>query len=102
MTALHIGNHIGAGIQLPAAEADQIRELADRIAKGCRGYAAVFAPKEGGYGYCLVSRSEDLSVLGKALTASLSGRGGGKAAFQQGSVAATKADIEAFFEKADK
>lgn len=83
-------------------ESAQIRDLADRIANGCRGYAAVFAPKDGGFGYCMVSRHTDLSVLGKAMTAALSGRGGGKAAFQQGSVAATKAEIEAFFEKAEK
>ena len=78
-------------------ESAQIRDLADRIAKGCRGYAAVFAPKEGGFGYCMVSRCSDLTAIGKALTAALSGRGGGKPAFQQGSVAATKAEIEAFF-----
>lgn len=80
-------------------ESAQIRDLADRIAQVCGGYAAVFAPKEVGFGYCIVSRSSDLSALGKAMTAALSGRGGGKPAFQQGSVAATKAQIEDFFAK---
>ena len=80
-------------------ESAQIRDLADRIANGCREYAAVFAPKDGGFGYCMVSRHTDLSALGKAMTAALFGRGGGKATFQQGSVAATKAEIEAFFAK---
>ena len=86
-------------------ESAQIRDLADRIARVCRGYAAVFAPKEGGFGYCMVSRDTDLTAIGKALNAALSGRGGGKAAFQQGSVAATKAEIEGFFagvKKGDK
>ena len=78
-------------------DSPQIRDLADRIAKVCVGYAAVFAPKEGGFAYCMVSRDTDLTAIGKALTAALSGRGGGKAAFQQGSVAAAKAQIEAFF-----
>ena len=83
-------------------ESAQIRELADRIAQVCQGYAAVFAPKEVGFSYCMVSRHTDLTALGKAMTAALSGRGGGKAAFQQGSVAATKEQIEAFFQKENK
>ena len=79
-------------------ESAQIRTLADKIAQVCRGYAAVFAPKEDGFGYCLVSRQLDLVPLGRELTKALSGRGGGKAGFQQGSVSAAKNQIEAFFE----
>ncbi len=78
-------------------ESAQIRDLADRIAKGCRGYAAVFAPKEGGFGYCMVSREGNLTEFGRELTKALNGRGGGKPAFQQGSVTATKEEIQAFF-----
>ena len=80
-------------------ESAQIRDLADRIAQVCGGYAAVFAPKEGGFGYCMVSRATDLTATGKSLTATLSGRGGGKPAFQQGSVAANRTEIEAFFKE---
>ena len=53
--------------------------------------------EEAGYSFCLVSRGEDLRSLGKAMTAALSGRGGGKPNFQQGRVSATRAAIEDFF-----
>lgn len=81
-------------------EAAEILFLADRIAERCQGYAAVFAPKDSGYGYCMVSRESNLTELGRELTKTLNGRGGGKAAFQQGSVAASRQQIEQFF--ADK
>lgn len=78
-----------------------VRELADKIAGRVSGFAAVFSGEdESGYSYCLASRSADLRELGKALTAALNGRGGGKPEFQQGSVQAAKAEIQAFF--ADK
>jgi alanyl-tRNA synthetase len=76
----------------------QIRELADAIADHCRGFAAVFSGADGsGYGFAMVSRSEDLRPLGKAMTAALNGRGGGKPNFQQGRVTAEKNQIENFF-----
>ncbi|MBQ7000624.1 MAG: alanyl-tRNA editing protein [Oscillospiraceae bacterium] len=75
-----------------------VRDLADAIAEGCGGTAAVFSGSdEGGYAYCLVTRSGDLRQLGKDMTKALNGRGGGKPNFQQGRVQAAKADIEAFF-----
>ena len=74
------------------------RELADRIAQRCTGYAAVFSGNDtNGYSFCIISRDTDLRPLGKALTAALNGRGGGKPECQQGSVKATRAEIEAFF-----
>ena len=75
-----------------------VRELADKIADRVSGVAAVFSGSDGaGYSFALVSRSQDLRSLGKAMTGALSGRGGGKPNFQQGRVAATRAEIEAFF-----
>lgn len=75
-----------------------IRELADAIAKKCGGAACVFSGSdEGGYGFCLVTRSGDLRQLGKDMTKALGGRGGGKPICQQGRVQATRAQIEAFF-----
>ena len=75
-----------------------VRELADLIAGECGGTAAVFSgTDEAGYGFCLVAREGDLRQLGKRLTQTLNGRGGGKPNFQQGSVKAAKAAIEAFF-----
>ena len=76
----------------------QIRELADVIADGCGGFAAVFSGSDGsGYGFAMVIRDGDLRPLGKAMTGALKGRGGGKPIFQQGRVDTTKAEIEAFF-----
>ena len=80
-------------------EPGQVRLLADAIAAECTGYAAVFSETDTGCSYCLASRTEDLRPLGKALTAALNGRGGGKPEFQQGSVRAAKEEIVAFFGK---
>lgn len=75
-----------------------LRELAGAIAEACGGVAAVFSGSdESGYGYCLASRTEDLRPFGKRMTAALSGRGGGKPDFQQGSVKAGKKEITDFF-----
>ena len=77
-----------------------IRELTDCITQQCGGTAAVFSGTDSeGYGYCLANAGEDLHLLGKAMTAALHGRGGGKPGFQQGRVAATEAEIRAFFQK---
>ena len=54
----------------PNLDSTALRELADAIAEGCGGTAAVFSGQDGGgYGFCLVSRQGDLRPLGKALTA---------------------------------
>ena len=93
-------DYAGRGNVLHFAEglaAGQVRELADAIADICGGWAAVFSGVSGSYSFCLAARSGDLRSLGKALTAALAGRGGGKPGFQQGSVSATRAQIEAFF-----
>lgn len=75
-----------------------VRDLADAIADKCGGTAAVFSGREeNGYAFCLVTRSGDLRQLGKEMTKALNGRGGGKPAFQQGRVQASKTQIEAFF-----
>lgn len=75
-----------------------VRELADRIAEVCGGNACVFSGSDGeGYSFCLVTRQGDLRQLGKDMTKALRGRGGGKPAFQQGRVSASREEIEAFF-----
>lgn len=80
-----------------ALEPGQVRILADKIAGVITGYCGVFSPTDSGYSYCLATREGDLRQLGRDMTAALNGRGGGKPNFQQGSVKAEKADIEAFF-----
>lgn len=75
-----------------------VRVLADAIADVCRGIAAVFSgTEEAGYSYCLVTRQGDLRPFGKEMTAVLNGRGGGKPAFQQGRVSASREKIGKFF-----
>ena len=76
------------------------RELADRIAQKCSGTAAVFSgTDESGYTVCLVNHSGSVAELGKEMNQALQGRGGGKPGFFQGSVKASRGDIEAFFGK---
>ena len=75
-----------------------VRELADRIAGKCAGTAAVFCGNDNdGYSVCLVNKAEPVAELGKRMNGQLNGRGGGKAGFFQGSVRASKEQINAFF-----
>ena len=76
-----------------------VRELADQLSRVVSGFAAVFSESANGFHYCLATQSGDLRELGKTLTATLNGRGGGKPNFQQGSINTTKTAIEAFFAK---
>ena len=78
----------------------EVRQLADLIADHCGGMAAVFSGEDAsGYSFAMVARTGDLRPLGKAMTAALSGRGGGKPNFQQGRVDASRQEIETFFAK---
>ena len=74
-----------------------LRELAEAISRVCGGRAAVFSGIDGNYGYCLAQPGGDLRTFGKEMNAALNGRGGGKPEFQQGSLKATRQEIEAFF-----
>ena len=67
---------------------------ADRVPDGICG---VFAAIEGGYRYVCVSRSKPLRAIGKELNAMLCGRGGGSDAMIQGTLSATREQIEVFF-----
>ena len=81
----------------PGLDGAGVRTLAEKLCAVCDGYCAVFSEKEGGYSYCLATRDGDLRQLCKDMNAALGGRGGGKPQFQQGTVNATKEQIEAFF-----
>lgn len=76
---------------------NQIRELADSIAAVCGGWAAVFSGSEGCYSLCLVQKNGDVKAIGTAIHQQLSGRGGGKPGYFQGSVQATRSQIQDFF-----
>ena len=75
-----------------------VRELADRIAQHCTGYAAVLSGDDDkGDNLCIVSKTVNIKDLGTKAVAALNGRGGGKDFAFQGTVKATRSEIEAFF-----
>ena len=78
-------------------DGDSLRKLCDAVTKTCGGRCAVFAGADGAYKYAIGHTDGDLRELTKTLNAALSGRGGGKPNFVQGSVSASRAEIEAFF-----
>ena len=84
----------------PPTRPDGARKLADAAAKASGGLAAVFAGAESSYVYALVQADRaDISPLVKRLNAALSGRGGGRNGFAQGSVQADRTAICDFFRK---
>ncbi|MBR1690892.1 MAG: alanyl-tRNA editing protein [Oscillibacter sp.] len=92
--------HAGRGdvvLFQPPLRPDSVRRLADAVAHRCGGLTAVFSGADGaGYAYALV-RADGGSVDVKAMNGALSGRGGGRGGFAQGSVRADRAAIESFF-----
>ena len=76
---------------------DSLRKLCDAVTNHCGGRCAVFAGADGAYKYAIGHIGGDLRELTKKMNAELSGRGGGKPNFVQGSVAAARGAIEAFF-----
>ena len=82
----------------PPLRPDAVRRLADAVARECGGLAAVFAGKDGRYNYALVrADGADIAPLVKNMNASLSGRGGGRGGFAQGSVQTDADAIRGFF-----
>ena len=76
---------------------DGLRRLADAIQSTCGGRAAVFSPTADGFQYAIGQENGDLRAFTKAMNTALNGRGGGKPFFVQGSVKATRKEIEQFF-----
>ena len=77
---------------------DGLRRLCDAILQTCGGRCVCLSgDEESGYKYAMGEKDGDLRALTKALNAALNGRGGGKPFFVQGSVKASRAEIEAFF-----
>lgn len=75
-----------------------VRELADAIAEFCTGAAVVLSGEDDGrYSICIISKHRDVRALGMEAAKALSGRGGGKPCAYQGSLQATRGEIEKFF-----
>ncbi len=74
-----------------------LRELTDKVAALCGGWAAVLSGNEGSYSLCILHKSGDIQPLCQALKAQLGARGGGKPGSFQGSLPAERARIEAVF-----
>ncbi len=93
-------NYVNCGDVLrfePGLTPNAVRELADAIAQRCGGTAAVFSGEDGSYNVCMVNKNGDVKTLGSAMAKALNGRGGGKPGYFQGSVKATRQEIEGFF-----
>lgn len=75
----------------------QVRELADVIAEKAETAIVYSGSDEGGYNLCIISKTADTRELGKAVNQALNGRGGGKPGAFQGSIRATREQIEDFF-----
>ena len=75
-----------------------VRELSEMIAGVCGGTAAVFSGGNKGFDVCLACPGGDVKELGNRMAKALSGRGGGKPGFFQGSLSTSKEAILAFFE----
>ena len=81
----------------PPMPPESVRRLADAMVRANEARSAVFAGQDGAWHYAMADPSGDLRGLVKRLNAALQGRGGGKPGFVQGSLAASRTDIEAFF-----
>ena len=81
----------------PGLRSAGVRDLADAIAQVCGGTAAVLSGEDDVWQVCLVNKAGDVKALGNAMNQALNGRGGGKPGYFQGSLKATRAEIEAFF-----
>ena len=79
---------------------NSLRRLCDAVLHTCGGRCACFSgSEEAGYKYAIGQLGGQLRELTKQLNQALSGRGGGKPDFVQGSVQASQAEIRAFFNK---
>ena len=78
--------------------ADGLRQMADVGMHACGGVCAVFTGSdEAGWRYAIGHAGGDLRAFSKRMNDALRGRGGGKPEFVQGSVQASRAEIEAFW-----
>ena len=80
---------------------DALRRLADAVMHACGGRCAVFSKVETGFQYAIGQQGGDLRAFTREMNEKLSGRGGGKPEFVQGSVNAGQEEITEFFKPAN-
>ena len=73
------------------------RELCDAIAENAKIAVTLSGSDATGYSICIISRTENIKQLGADAFQALRGRGGGKPNAVQGSVTATRQEIEQYF-----
>ena len=76
---------------------DALRRFTDAVMHACGGRCAVFSKTAEGFQYAIGQENGDLRAFTKEMNTALNGRGGGKPFFVQGSVKASRKEIEAFF-----
>lgn len=74
-----------------------LRSLAEGGRARCAGICAAFAAENGGFRYVMASETVDLRAAAKDINAALSGRGGGAPGMIQGSLHASREQIEEYF-----
>lgn len=74
-----------------------LRALAEGGKTRCTGVCAALCAEDGGYRYVMASESVDLRAAAKGINAVLSGRGGGAPGMIQGSLRASREQIEEYF-----
>lgn len=76
---------------------DALRRLTDKVGAVCGGRCIILSGDDSsGYRYAICHQGQELRDFVKAWNTALSGRGGGKGGFVQGSCAASRGQIEAF------
>ena len=76
---------------------DSLRRLCDAVLHTCGGRCACFSgTEEGGYKYAVGQSGGNLRDFVRDMDAALTGRGGGKPGFVQGSLQAARREIESF------
>lgn len=85
----------------PALAADAIRRLADAVKETCGGVALVFSGDDAeGYKYAFAVQEGDIRNFVKEMNCAMNGRGGGRDAnFVQGSLKASRVEIERYLKE---
>lgn len=80
------------------ADAEGLRDYANRLAKKCE-VAIAFAPAKTGFTYAAASAKHNMRTLAPVINKALSGKGGGSETMIFGSFTAERSDAIAFFER---